>query len=129
MDEMQKIVKEIDFNNLNYSFKGPNITQINFIRVRSLLHIFKEIKNGNILLQNTEEEQKQFKSKLNEITIGNPKTKSKYQLDAVKIFRNLYHSTQKVIDLSNHYAKIRSEAIYETKSGTVLKILTIINNY
>ena len=78
MDEMQKIVKEIDFNNLTYSFKGPNITQINFIRVRSLLHIFKEIKNGNILLQNTEEEQKQFKSKLNEITIGNPKTKSKY---------------------------------------------------
>ena len=56
MDEMQKIVKEIDFNNLTYSFKGPNITQINFIRVRSLLHIFKEIKNGNILLQNTEEE-------------------------------------------------------------------------
>ena len=112
MDEMQKIVKEIDFNNLTYSFKGPNITQINFIRVRSLLHISKEIKNGNILLQNTEEEQKQFKSKLNEITIGNPKTKSKYQLDAVKIFRNLYHSTQKVIDLSNHFISFYCMYIY-----------------
>ena len=121
MDEMQKIVKEIDFNNLTYSFKGPNITQINFIRVRSLLHIFKEIKNGNILLQNTEEEQKQFKSKLNEITIGNPKTKSKYQLDAVKSFRNLYHSTQKVIDLSNHYAKLDLKLFMKQKVEQYLK--------
>ena len=129
MDEIQKIVKETDFNNLTCSFKGPNITQINFIRVRSLLYVFKEIKNGIMLLQNAEEAQKQFKSKLNEITIGNPKIKSKYQLDAVKNVRNLYHLRQKVLDLSNHYSKIRSEAIYGTKSGTGLKILTIVNNY
>ena len=129
MDEIQKIVKETDFNNLTYSFKGPNITQINFIRVRSLLYVFKEIKNGIMLLQNAEEAQKQFKSKLNEITIGNPKTKLKYQLDAVKNVRNLYHLRQKVLDLSHHYPKIRSEAIYGTKSGTGLKILTIVNNY
>ena len=97
MDEIQKIVKETDFNNLTYSFKGPNITQINFIRVRSLLHVFKDIKNDIILLQNAEEEQKQFKSKPNyrSMTIVNPKTKSKYELDAVKNVRNLYHSRQK----------------------------------
>ena len=61
MDEIRKISKEIDFINLTYYFKGPNITD----------------------------------------------------------------SRQKVIDLFNDYAKIRSEAIYETKQdGRGLKILT-----
>ena len=84
----------------------------------------KKIKNGNISLQKAEEEQKQFKLKLNEITMRNPKTKSKYQLDAIKNVRNLYDSRQKVIDFFNEFAKIRSQAIYEIKQGTGLKILT-----
>ena len=118
MKEIQKICKEIDFNNLFYYFKGPNIAPINFIRFRGPLHIFKGIKNGNILLQKAEKEQEQFKSNLVEITEGNPKHKSKDQLDVIKNAKNLYDSRQKVIDLFNDYAKIRSEAIYETKQET-----------
>ena len=36
------------------------------------MHIYNEIKNGNISIERIED-QKQFKLKLNEITIGNPK--------------------------------------------------------
>ena len=41
MDEIQKIGKEIDFNNLTYYFKSPDIAQINFVRFRGPLNIFK----------------------------------------------------------------------------------------
>ena len=42
----------------------------------------------------------------------------------MKNIKNLYNSRQKVINLFNDYAKVRSEAIYKTKQGTRLKILT-----
>ena len=48
------------------------------------MRICNEIKNGNISIEKIGEDQKQFKSKLNEITIGNQKHKSKNQLDAIK---------------------------------------------
>ena len=43
-------------------------------------------KNSNISIERTEAYQNQFKSKLNEITTGNPKPKSKDQLDTIKMF-------------------------------------------
>ena len=70
------------------------------------------------------EDQKQFKSKLIEITTGNWKHKSKDELDAIKNIKNLYNSRDIVIKLYNDYAKIISEAMYEIKRGTGLKILT-----
>ena len=48
------------------------------------MHIFNEMKNGNISIEKTEEDKKQFKSKLNEITTGNPKHKSYEQLHTIK---------------------------------------------
>ena len=68
--EIPKISKEIDFNNLTYCFKGPGIAPINFLKFRGLLHISKEIKNDNILLQKAEVEQKQFESEIGEIKEG-----------------------------------------------------------
>ena len=41
MKEIQKIGKKIDFNNLIYYFKGPNINPMDFIRFRGPLHLFK----------------------------------------------------------------------------------------
>ena len=70
------------------------------------------------------EEENKFKSNLREITSGNPKHKEEYQLDTTKNVKNLYDSRQKIIDLFNDSAKIRSEALYETKE-TGLKILTL----
>ena len=47
----------------------------------------------------------------------------------MKNVRNLYDSRQKIINLLNDNAKIRSEAIYKSKqnktTGTGLKILTL----
>ena len=54
---------------------------INFISFKGLLHIYNNIKNSNISIEKTEEDKKQFKSKLNEITTGNLRYKSKDQLD------------------------------------------------
>ena len=53
------------------------------------------------------------------------KTKSNYQIDAIKNIRNIYDSRQKVTNLSNNYEKDRSEAIDETNQDRrELKILT-----
>ena len=54
---------------------------INFISFNGLLHIYNNIKNSNISIEKIEEDKKQFKSKLNEITTGNLRYKSKDQLD------------------------------------------------
>ena len=88
------------------------------------MHIYNEIKNGNISIEKIEESQKQFSSKLNEITTGNPKYKSKDQLDTIKDIKNVYNSRYKIIKLHNDYAKIMSKAMYKKKQGTGLEILT-----
>ena len=54
---------------------------INFISFKGLLHIYNNIKNSNMSIEKIEEDKKQFKSKLNEITTGNLRYKSKDQLD------------------------------------------------
>ena len=54
---------------------------INFISFKGLLHIYNNIKNSNISIEKIEEDKKQFKSKLNEITTANLRYKSKDQLD------------------------------------------------
>ena len=42
----------------------------------------------------------------------------------MKNVRNPYNSRQKIFDLLNDYSKIRSEAMYETKQGAGVEILT-----
>ena len=85
------------------------------------MYIYNEIKNGNISIEKVEKGQEQCKSKLNQITIGNRKNKSKTPLDTIKNFKN---SRDEVVKLYNDYAKIISIATYKTKQGTGLKILT-----
>ena len=59
---------------------------------------------------------------------GNPDYKSEKQLYAIKNIKNPYNSRQKIIDLLNDNAKIRSEALYKSKQnetkGKGHKILT-----
>ena len=75
-----------------------------------------------------EKEQEDFWKYLNEIVAGNPKHKSEKQSYVIKNVKNLYNSRQKIIDLLNDNARIRSEAIYKSKQdkteGAGLKILT-----
>ena len=82
--EIYNVSKEINFNNLAYHFKDSNTAPINFIDFNGPTHIYDEIKNGNISTSKIEEDQKQFKSKINEITTGNLKHKSKDRLETTK---------------------------------------------
>ena len=108
----KKMSRAIDFNDLTYYFKSPDFSSINFIGFKGPLNIHEKIKNSNISIKKEEEDQKQFKSNINEITSGNPKHREKYKSDARENIRNLYNTRKKVIDLFNDYAKLRSEAMY-----------------
>ena len=50
--------------------------------------------------------------------------KLKDRLDTTKNIKDLYNSRENAIKLFNDYARIRSEAMYKTKQGTGIKILT-----
>ena len=127
MNEILKIRKKIDYDNLIYNFKG-NTDPINIAKFEGPIYIYDDMKNGKTTLQQIEKQQKDFKKELNEITSENPKHKSDDQLYIIENVKNLYNSRQKVINLLNDYSKIRSEAIYKGKQnetkGTGLKILT-----
>ena len=98
------------------------------MEVQCILKKTLNILNGEKTLQQVEKEQEDFKKDLNEIVAGNPKYKSEKQSYTIKNVRNLYDSRQKIINLLNDNAKIRSEAIYKSKQneteGKGLKILT-----
>ena len=74
---MSSISKITNFDYLTYHFKGSNTAPVNFIDFRGVMDFYNEIQNGNITIEKIEEYQKQFKTKLNQITTGNLKHKSK----------------------------------------------------
>ena len=58
------------FNNLTYHFKSSNTASTNSIEFGGSIHIYNEVKNGNISIEKNQEDEKQLKLRLNEITIG-----------------------------------------------------------
>ena len=117
--------KPLDFNNLIYHFKSPNISPISFSKFKGPMHIFKSIHNGNTTLEDIEKEQIELKRDLGNIKQGYPKNRSKEQEKTVNNIKNLYDSREKVAQLFNDYAKNMSRNIYDSKQkGTGLKILT-----
>ena len=103
MGETYNISKEIDFNHLTYRFKGSNIAPMNFIKFKGPMHIYNEIKNGNVSIKKIEEDQKKLRSKLNEITTGNlqeifitqEKKLSNYIMIMLKLYLKLYIKNRK----------------------------------
>ena len=91
------------------------------LEVQCILKKTLNILNGEKTLQQVEKEQEDFKKDLNEIVAGNPKYKSEKQSYTIKNVRNLYDSRQKIINLLNDIAKIRSGAIYKPKIKTKLR--------
>ena len=73
------------------------------------------MQKSDITLEHVENQQKDFKKELNEITSGNPKRKSNSQLYVIENAKNLYNSRQKISDLLNDNSRIRSEIIYKSK--------------
>ena len=100
------------------------------MKYKGLFNIFKETERNKKQKrkQEIQKDQENLKSGLREITSENPKYKEKYQLYTTKNAKNLRDPRQKVINLGNDYARIRSEAVYKSKqdeaTGTGLKILT-----
>ena len=127
MDEILEMSREIDYNNWTYNFIG--LTRlISFAKFGGPMYTYNQLKSGEKTLQQVEKEQKDFKKEQNEITSGNPSHKSNNQLYVIKNVKNLYDSRQKIINLLNDNAKIRSEALYKSKQnetkGTGIKIRT-----
>ena len=87
MDKIYNMSKQTDFNNLTYKYKDEDLPLINFIGFRGPLNIYKNTKNGSISIEKAKENQMQFKSNLSAITTGNPKTKSKDELDTIRILK------------------------------------------
>ena len=80
----------IDFNNLIYHVKNPNISSISFFKFKGPMHIFKSIHNGNATLVDLEKEQIELKRDLGHIKQGYPKNRSKEQ-ENTKRFKNIVY--------------------------------------
>ena len=89
MYEILQMSKEINHGNLVYGFKGPT-PSINFGKYGGPMYIYSHVKNGEKTLQQLEEEQKNFKKDLREITSGNPTHKSEKQSCTTKNVKTLY---------------------------------------
>ena len=90
MNEINDLSIQIDFNNLNFYFKVKIISPINFIGFKASLQLNRYMFNGAIKLRKSEEDQKQFKVDLIEITTANHKKKSEDQTKTIKNIKNLY---------------------------------------
>ena len=95
LNEIQEMRKEIDYKNLVYNFTSKASGTINFTKFKGPFGLFKEVKEENISLKMTEEDQYKFKTELGQIKSGNPKHKSKKQLYTIKHVKYLYNSRQK----------------------------------
>ena len=84
LDEILEMSKEIDYGNLVYNVKGPTHPII-FPIFDGPLHTYDQLKNSNISLQQVENQQKDFRKELNEITSGKPTYKSNIQLYVIKM--------------------------------------------
>ena len=65
MEEVQGLSKQIDLNNLNYQYNGKFAPK-NFLAFKVPIVFYKNIKEGYITLEKTEE----FKSEINKIVKG-----------------------------------------------------------
>ena len=77
--KIRESYKPIDFNNLTYNFKDSKIPSVGFIKSKGPLHIFKNIYNGYMLLEDIEKEQIELKRDLRRIKQGDPRDKSEEQ--------------------------------------------------
>ena len=93
---MQKISDEINYDDLIYYFKRPS-SPVSFNEYEDPSDLHDKIENGDKTIQAAEEEQTRIKSRLGEITSGNPEHKSTNQSYAIKNAQNLYNSRQKLL--------------------------------
>ena len=88
---------------------------MSFIDFKPPLHIFKDIYDGDVTLEDKEKEEIEFKRYLSHIKQGSPKNRSREQEKTINNIKNLYDSREKVAELFNDYAKNMSKNIYDSK--------------
>ena len=108
---------------MTYNFKDSNIPPARFIEFKGPKAIFKDKRDGNILLEDVEKEQNKLKVELNHIRQGNPENRSREQKNTINNIDILCKSRERVAKIFNDYAKNMSKNIYESKQGEGLKIL------
>ena len=128
MDEILEMSREINFSNLVYHFKGLS-PSISFTKFEGSMYNYNQLKNGDKILSQVQEDQKDFRSELGQITSGRPKDKSNNQKDTIKNVKNLYNSRQKIVDLLNDNSRIRSKAIYKVKKNNKTIASKITNSF
>ena len=106
--------KPFNFYDLTYKFKDSSISPVKFIEFKGRNAIFKDIHDGNIILEDVENEQKELKAELGYIKQGNPRNGSEVTL---KIFISQGKKLLKclIIMIINNYSK---------QEGSGLKTLT-----
>ena len=123
MTGIQDLSKQISYRNLVYYFKSKS-APIKFIRFKTPLSLYRNIKDSHITLEKVEKDQKEFKSDVNELVRGNISLKSSDQLNTIKYIKSFYESREKVIKLFNDYSNISSTAKHISMQEEGLKILT-----
>ena len=107
MNYIQNFSKQINFNDLTYSFKSKSSSPTDFISLKAPIRSYKNILDGYTTVEETEGNQKQFILDLNETTRRNLK-KSKNQLNSIENIKKLYKSREKVIKFFNGFVRISS---------------------
>ena len=72
MKQIQDLSKHVDFSNLNDRYDG-NTAPKPLIFFKGPLGFYRNVKETYMTLEKAEEEQEEFKSKVNEIVIGSKK--------------------------------------------------------
>ena len=121
LDEIQKNKQPIDFNDLQYNFKGPGHAPINFIKFKGPNHIFKSIHDGDIALEDVEKEQIKVKSDLGLIKQGPWRYKSPEQIQAIRNIENPITQEKKLPKCSIIMLRICLEIFMSQKKEHDLK--------
>ena len=120
--ETKNLDNIVDRDKLIYKYKG-NTSDADFSEYYGAIDRINKIKDGD--LKQAINNQYELKSKLGEIKKGNPKRKSKTNLDIIKNVDNLYNSRQAAINFFIEYTERVSEAKFKSKQkGAGLEILT-----
>ena len=123
--EIEKLDKTVNREELLYKYKD-NTSDVDFREYYGTIDLLNKIKDGDISLKQVINDQYELKSRLGEIRKGNPKRKSRTNLDVTKNVANLYDSRQAAIDFFIEYTERVSEARFRSKQeGAGLKILTL----
>ena len=116
--------KIINPNNLIYKYKTEGISPKDFRNYQETIKLFKYLKEGKLNPKEVLKDQINFKSGLDKIKKGNPKSKSKGQIRVIQNVENFFDLAEKIIDFFRDYSLLLFETKHKAKHGKGLKILT-----